>query len=333
MKRKNTNAQKLDKHLEAVYPNLEKFLLSNLIGKKICLGVSGGPDSLALAYLSNIFSLKKGYKMYAVIIDHGVRNDSDKEAEKVKTELLKHKIKTNIFKIKFKNKSNFHANAREKRYTKIYEFCKKNLIKNVLLAHHLDDQIENFYIRLSRGSGLTGLSPIKKKIKYKSINFLRPFLSIRKDDLTKITKKYFKFYVKDPSNLSDKYLRSRVRKFRLFMESEGFEDSRLLSTLSNLEKARDALDYYSDLSFKKFFKAKGHNTYISKKLFLEPKEIIFRSVSKLLVKNKNYPSRSKGIERLIADLKDTNNKKVTLGGYIFENGLNSVKVSKENRKR
>jgi len=333
MKRKNTNAQKLDKHLEAIYPKLEKFLLSNSTEKKICVAVSGGPDSLALAYLLNIFSLKKGYKIYAVIIDHGVRKDSDKEAKKVKAELFKHKIKTNIFKIKFKNQSNFHANAREKRYKKIHEFCKKNSIKNVLLAHHLDDQIENFYIRLSRGSGLTGLSPIKKKIKYKSIHFLRPFLSIRKDDLIKITKKYFKFYVKDPSNLNDKYLRSRVRKFRSFMENEGFKDNRLLSTLSNLEKARDALDYYSDLSFKKFFKKKGSSISISKKLFSEPKEIIYRSVSKFLTKNKNYPSRSKGIERLITDLMETNSKKVTLGGYVFKNGPNFVKVSTEKRKR
>ena len=96
MKRKNTNAQKLDKHLEAIYPKLEKFLLSNSTGKKICVAVSGGPDSLALAYSLNIFSLKKGYKIYAVIIDHGVRKDSDKEAKKVKAELaLKEFVKKN----------------------------------------------------------------------------------------------------------------------------------------------------------------------------------------------------------------------------------------------
>ena len=51
MKRKNTNAQKSDKHFETVYPKLEKFLLSNLIGKKICVGVSGGSDSIAIDYL------------------------------------------------------------------------------------------------------------------------------------------------------------------------------------------------------------------------------------------------------------------------------------------
>ena len=62
-----------------------------------------------------------------------------------------------------------------------------------------------------------------------------------------------------------------------------------------------------------------------------PYEVIFRSISKFLSKNKDYPPRSKGIERLILDLSQNNKKKVTLGGYIFQNGLNLVKVTTENR--
>ena len=71
---------------------------------------------------------------------------------------------------------------------------------------------------------------------------------------------------------------------------------------------------------------------ISKKLFNEPYEIIFRSISSFLSKNKDYPPRARGIDRLISDLSKNNKKKVTVGGYIFENGLNLVKVKKENRK-
>ena len=213
------------------------------------------------------------------------------------------------------------------------EFCKKKKIKHILLGHHLDDQIENFYIRLSRGSGLTGLSPIKTISKYKKYVLLRPFLNLRKNQLIKISKKYFNFYVKDISNFDDKYLRSRVRKLRSFMEKEGFGDSRLLKTLDNFNKASDALNFYSGTAQKKFFKKQKNLIYISKKLFSEPYEIIFRCISSFLVKKKDYPPRAKGIDRLIADLSQSNKKKVTLGGYIFENGLNSVKVKREIRKR
>ena len=50
-------------------------------------------------------------------------------------------------------------------------------------------------------------------------------------------------------------------------------------------------------------------------------------------KKKSYPPRAKGIDRLITDLSKNNTNKVTLGGYVFKNGLNLVKVKKENRKR
>ena len=195
----------------------------------------------------------------------------------------------------------------------------------------MDDVVENFYIRLSRGSGLSGLTPIKKVSKLNGQTYLRPFLEVKKNELIQVSNKIFKFYVKDPSNLDDKYLRSRVRKLRSFMEKEGFGDQRLLSTLGNLNKASEALQFYSDEAEKKYIIKKNNKISISKKLFTQPYEVIFRSISKFLSKNKDYPPRSKGIERLILDLSQKNKKKVTLGGYIFQNGLNLVKVTKENR--
>ena len=332
MKRKNTSAHLLDKSSLSTYLNFKIFLDKNLKSKKFVIGVSGGPDSLALAYFSKLYCNEKKLDFTCIIIDHRVRKGSAKEAQKVKNLLLKKKIKSVIFKINITKLKNFHLEARQKRYDKIVEFCKKKKIKHILLGHHLDDQIENFYIRLSRGSGLTGLAPIKIISKYKKHILLRPFLNLRKNQLVKISKKYFNFYVKDISNFDDKYLRSRVRKLRAFMEKEGFGDSRLLKTLDNFDKASDALKFYSETAQKKFFKEQKNLIHISKKLFSEPYEIVFRCMSSFLVKKKDYPPRAKGIDRLIADLSQSNKKRVTLGGYIFENGLNLVKVKKENRK-
>ena len=331
MKRKNTSAHQLDKSLLNIYSNFKSFLDKNLKSKKFVIGVSGGPDSLALAYFAKIYSSEKKIDFTCIIIDHGVRKASEQEAKQVKKVLFKKKIKSAIFKIKISNGKNFHLEARQKRYKKISEFCKKKKIKYILLGHHLDDQIENFYIRLSRGSGLTGLSPIKKILKYEKYILLRPFLNLRKNQLIKISKKYFNFYIKDLSNLKNKYLRSRVRKLRAFMEKEGFGDLRLLKTLDNFDKAGEALNFYSKTAQKKFFKKKKNFTSISKKLFSEPNEIIFRCMSNFFTKIKDYPPRAKGINRLIADLSQSNKKKVTLGGYIFENGLNLVKVKREIR--
>ena len=89
---------------------------------------------------------------------------------------------------------------------------------------------------------------------------------MKKNELVKISKKYFNFYVKDPSNLNDKYLRSRVRKLRSFMEKEGLGDQRLLSTLSNLSKATDALKFYSISAEKKFIIEKKNKDCNIKKI-------------------------------------------------------------------
>ena len=331
MKRKNTSAHQLDKSLLNTYSNFESFLDKNLKSKKFVVGVSGGPDSLALAYFSKLYSSEKRKDFTCIIIDHGVRKASGQEAQKVKKNLLKKRIKSIIFKINISNKKNFHLEARINRFDKISEFCKKKNIKYILLGHHLDDQIENFYIRLSRGSGLTGLSPIKKISKYKNYIFLRPFLDLKKSILVKISNKYFKFYIKDSSNLNDKYLRSRVRKLRFFMKKEGFGDLRLLKTLDNFDKASEALIFYSEIANRKFVNKQKKFISISKKLFKEPYEIVFRCICSFFTKKKDYPPRAKGINRLIADLSQQNKKKVTLGGYIFENGLNSVKVKREIR--
>ena len=87
--------------------------------------VSGGPDSLALSCLSKLYSEETQKYFECIIIDHGVRKDSDKEAKKVKQLLSKKKIKSDIFKIKFTEAGNFHSTARKKRYDLILKFCKK----------------------------------------------------------------------------------------------------------------------------------------------------------------------------------------------------------------
>ena len=55
------------------------------------------------------------------------------------------------------------------RYSLISNYCLKKNIKYLVTAHHEDDQIENFFIRLLRGSGLTGLSSMSVNTKYNKI--------------------------------------------------------------------------------------------------------------------------------------------------------------------
>ena len=66
--------------------------------------------------------------------------------------------------------------------------------------------IENFFIRLLRGSGLKGLVSFDKKVShFNDIKIVRPFLSTPKKELININKKTFGFFVDDPSNNNDKF--------------------------------------------------------------------------------------------------------------------------------
>ena len=102
-----------------------------------------------------------------MIVDHNLRKESHQEALKVKAILKKRRILSKILSWEGKiPKSNIQKKARDIRYTMLSNYCLKNKVKYLITAHHGDDQIENFFIRLLRGSGLTGLSSMPVKAKY-----------------------------------------------------------------------------------------------------------------------------------------------------------------------
>ena len=85
-----------------------------------------------------------------------------------------------------KPSKNIQSVARKKRFELIIKTCDKYKIKNILLGHHEDDVLENFFIRILRGSGLKGLISFDKETRIDRINLLRPLLDQKKDDLIKV---------------------------------------------------------------------------------------------------------------------------------------------------
>ena len=202
------------KDLLNIFQYFEKNL-NKLKTKNFIVAVSGGPDSLALTALTKLYSLENRKKFYYVLINHNIRANSKLEAKKVKNLLKKFEIKLNIINNTKKITKNIQGEARKIRYEKLINFCKKKNINTIITAHNLEDQVETFFIRLSRGSGLTGLSSMKTLSKLeKGIYLYRPLLETKKKYLIKISKTIFKKYFKDPSNLNKKYLRSKIRNLK-----------------------------------------------------------------------------------------------------------------------
>ena len=94
------------------------------------IGVSGGPDSLALSALTNTIAEEKKYKFFYAMVDHGIRKNSGSEATKVKKLLNKHGISLEILKNKKKITNNIQRKARDVRYQLLESFCIKKKDKN-----------------------------------------------------------------------------------------------------------------------------------------------------------------------------------------------------------
>jgi tRNA(Ile)-lysidine synthase len=222
------------------------------------------------------------------------------------------------------------------RYDLFQKYCKKNKIKFLILAHHQDDLIENFYIRLIRGSGIKGLTSLQNVSELnKDFYLLRPLLHFKKEELLNLTKKIFSTWIEDPSNLNEKFLRVRIRKMQSRLQKEGFDPKRVLKTIENLNTAKNSLDFYilkSEKKYLNFFK-EGYATLKSTIFKNEAPEVIFRVIIKAIhfVSGEYYPPRSDSLKILIKNFSLKKFKSSTLGGCLIEKNSNMIFFFREDR--
>jgi tRNA(Ile)-lysidine synthase len=341
MKRKDLTVVSLklleDKKINHIYFRFREKI-SSFIGKeKFAIAVSGGSDSLALSTLAKLYSLENGNDFVSLIIDHKLRKESAEEAKQTYKSLTQKKIKAKILTYQGeKFSSNIQKKARDLRYDLFEKYCAKRKIKFLILAHHQDDLIENFYIRLIRGSGIKGLTSLQNIFEYnKNFYLLRPLLNFNKQELLNVTKKSYSSWIEDPSNKNDKFLRVRIRKMQSKLQKEGFDPKRIIKTIENLNTAKDSLEFYifkSEKKYLKFFK-EGYATLKSSIFNNEAQEVIFRVIIKAIhyVSGEYYPPRSDSLKSLMKNLSVKTFKSSTLGGCLIEKNKNIISFYREDR--
>jgi tRNA(Ile)-lysidine synthase len=308
------------KDLSIIFVNFRNKL--DLLNKKsYVVAVSGGPDSLALVALTQFYKLYKKTKFEYLLVDHNIRKNSHQEAKKVKNLLKKKKINLKILVNKKKITKNIQAEARIARYDIISNYCKQNKIQTILTAHNLEDQVETFFIRLSRGSGLKGLSSMKELSKIATkVNLFRPLLDVKKLFLIQISKKIFGNFIKDPSNKNEKFLRTKIRNLKKPLESSGIKYEQIFKSIQNLSLSKLTLQEYLNRTFDELIKKKGREISINIKKYIKLNNeikiaVINESIKKL--KKNYYDLRSKKVRNLINNINRGDFKKSTLGGCIF----------------
>lgn len=223
---------------------------SRLIGKsppRVAVAVSGGADSLALTLLLQKFVSARGGALIAFTVDHGLRALSVQEAQRVAAQMKEQGIAHHILRWDGdKPATRIQERARQARYDLLLQACRDHALDYLATAHHAQDQMETFWMRLAHGSGLDGLCAMAPARDIDGITHIRPLLSFEKQDLRAYCAAQKMDWVEDPSNANDAFLRPRLRGFEDLLAQEGLTPQRLSLTLGKLQQAKEALDWIAD---------------------------------------------------------------------------------------
>ena len=231
----------MSSQLPAIRSAVRPFLEKLEAGDRIVVAVSGGADSLALAYALSKEASKLALQLSAVTIDHQLQDGSNKQAELVVEQMKSIGLECEIKKVKFEITEGLEASARKARY----EAFDSLETEAVFLGHTHNDQAETVLLGLSRGSGtrsLSGMAEVNGK-------YIRAFLNITREQTEDACKEIGLIPWNDPHNKDSQFARVRVRTEALpTLEKTigpGISDA-LVRSAALLRDDADALDQWAE---------------------------------------------------------------------------------------
>ena len=162
------------------------YMLKKYQGKRICVAVSGGGDSVALLHYLNALKEENGYSLCAVHCEHGIRGeDSLADMQFVQTLCKEWGVKLYLFQEDCparakREKESLETAARNFRYESFRKLIEEGKTQFIATAHHKNDEAETALFRLARGTSSGGISAMQEENGY----LLRPFLKWSKKDIT-----------------------------------------------------------------------------------------------------------------------------------------------------
>lgn len=178
------------------------------------VALSGGGDSMALLH-----ALKGAPQLYsALIVDHGLRFESAKEARLTKSRAEAMGVSAHILTWEpGPLKSGLQEKARKARYHLMGAFCRRHGLSTLLTAHHLGDQAETLVMRYDKGTDWRGAGGMSHEVyaplwpELSSVTLCRPLLSVPKKEILSYLRHQKLDWVEDPSNQNRTFTRVRIR--------------------------------------------------------------------------------------------------------------------------
>ncbi|KAJ1958802.1 hypothetical protein EC988_000074 [Linderina pennispora] len=207
----------VDRAVRRVWNLLQEYGLSD---KQLLLAVSGGADSMALAYL--VSCAVGPQRCHAITVDHGFRPESAGEANAVSKYMDRLRIRHHARKLSWDQLpavQQLEEVARSRRYLEISKVCAEFGIEAVLTGHHAGDQAETFLFRFLRQSGVCGLAGMPTQAEFphavagasSAPVLVRPLLQFKKPELYEICKTQRVPWFEDASNKDTRFRRNQLR--------------------------------------------------------------------------------------------------------------------------
>jgi tRNA(Ile)-lysidine synthase len=230
--------------------------------RHILAAVSGGPDSVALLHMlaqwqqggldQNRTEPGRDHpRISCATVDHGLRRDARDEAAAVQHFARSLGIEHHIVTWEHDGLvTGLQERARDARYALLLRRAKQTGADVIMTAHHADDQAETILFRLTRGSGLHGLTGMARQRTLDStaerteegfVMLARPLLEVRKQDLIAYCQTHAIAFVNDPTNSNKKFARSRMRKLLPELEKEGLGPKEWSRFARRMRRADEAL--------------------------------------------------------------------------------------------
>lgn len=205
--------------ISGVESKVYRFIKNNKLichGEHILLGVSGGPDSIAMVHILLRLQTLLGVSRYSVLhVNHGIRPESEEEENFVVCSMRELGIAEVIverFDVPFISRRkglSLEMAARLCRHEALEHSRNRLQAHKIALAHHGNDQAEELLLRLFRGSSLEGFEGMRPMERDRRI--IRPLLCLSRQEILSYLEERSLHYVEDSSNTMPCFQRNRVR--------------------------------------------------------------------------------------------------------------------------
>lgn len=305
--------------------NRDSLLAPLLRAGRVLLAISGGPDSTALLKLAADWRAADPARpqIFAATIDHGLRPESQGEAQDVAALAQRLGIPHAILVWEGeKPTSRLQEKARAARYRLLVAHAREIGADCIVTAHHADDQAETVLMRMARGSGIAGLAGMRPVAILDGLSLVRPLLDIPKSGLVAFCHAQGLAFAEDASNINPRYARVRFRLLADTLAGQGLTARRLAQLAQRAARADDALAAMAQTLAKEAVTRGPEGASVNfRALLAGPEEaglrVLIAEVENLSVAPLRLQRLESAFERLAQALHRGESLKLSLGGALL----------------